>query len=329
MRELILKIKLMLISFGIVNEITTESRYYGKLKKHNIRLFESKRKIYVVWEDQIVLKSIVQHFEIICAEERAAIIFKIWDNYKEKNQVYEINEYGCEYLDFLSGYEDFIHIKERSLILVREGALHSLIYNYEVKKVILDERRPVYWLEESKLFVKKVSGYWQLLFPKLVDGYTVWEKKKDFSFSAMPNDIFRPQLIGEKVIKLSIESADILDEFEKVKEVSWLPKPYTHLAREDGCLYMIGITSDDYKCLEIEGNNVKPLAKKIPSMQNYMVVLGDNIVTIVEYDEEDDYIKELESFNGMDIKLSDPELDIKAGCIKIPLKVLQERFLNE
>ena len=51
MRELILKIKLMLISFGIVNEITTESRYYGKLKKHNIRLFESKRKIYVVWED--------------------------------------------------------------------------------------------------------------------------------------------------------------------------------------------------------------------------------------------------------------------------------------
>lgn len=60
-----------------------------------------------------------------------------------------------------------------------------------------------------------------------------------------------------------------------------------------------------------------------------MVVLGDNIVTIVEYDEEDDYIKELESFNGMDIKLSDPELDIKAGCIKIPLKVLQERFLNE
>ena len=47
MRELILKIKLMLISFGIVNEITTESRYYGKLKKHNIRLFESKRKIYV------------------------------------------------------------------------------------------------------------------------------------------------------------------------------------------------------------------------------------------------------------------------------------------
>lgn len=329
MRELLLKIKLMLISFGIVNEITTESRYYSKLQKHNIRLFEGKRRVYVVWEGKIILKSIVQQFEIICSEKRGAVILKIYDNYKKGNQVYEINEYGVEYLDFLSGCNDFIQIKERSLILVREGSLHSLLYNYEVKKVILDELRPVYWLENTKLFVKEVSGYWQLLFPKSVDEYTVWEKKKEFTFSASPNDIFRPQLIGEKVLKLSIEDANILDEFEKVKKASWLPNPYTHLAREDECLYMIGITSDDYKCLEIEGNNVKPLAPKIPSMQNYMIVLGDNIVTIVEYDEEDDYITEIKSFDGIDIKLSDPELDIKAGSIKIPLKVFEERFLNE
>lgn len=64
-------------------------------------------------------------------------------------------------------------------------------------------------------------------------------------------------------------------------------------------------------------------------MQNYIIAQRANNVTIFKYDEEVDDIVKLETFTGIDISLAEPEPNIKEGCIKIPLKVLEERFLNE
>lgn len=330
MKELFLKIKLMLISLSLVNEVTTKSRYYDSLKKHNIRLFESNWLTYVVWDNKVILKSIQQRFKVIYSPKRDTLIFKICVSPKEGNKVYELRKDTLFYVENLSGFEDYFHIEEKSLLLLCDESWRSRVYDYENQKILIDEESPVYWLSEAKLFMKKTGSYLQLIFPKSVDGYTIWEERKDFIFSDTPKDILKPQLIGEKVLILTKEDAEILDEFDEVEEAYWLPGPYTHLAKEDGCLYIIGITSDDYECLEIDGDDVKPLAPEIPELQNYFVVQKENhLVTIVKYDEEDDFITDIETFQGIDIKVSKPELNIKAGCITIPLKVLEERFLNE
>ena len=57
---LLLRIKLLCVTFGWVKDVTNQSKYYTKLKEYNIRLFASRRKrkmIYVVRNNKIILKS--------------------------------------------------------------------------------------------------------------------------------------------------------------------------------------------------------------------------------------------------------------------------------
>lgn len=327
--ELLLKIKLMLMSLGMVTEVTRKTPYYYKLKKYKIRLFESNRMLYVVWENRIILKSVVQYFKLIYSENRNAFIFGIWKNLKEENQFYELNENGINYLETISGFSEFLVIKDESLILVRDGLSHSLVYNYDNQRILIEEERPVYWLEKSRLFVKQEYGSYVLLFPELREGIKFWGEKTNYMFSYCPKDTLNPQLVGQKVLKLSVGEASILDIFEDVEDASWLPKPYTHLATKGERLYMIGILEDDYEILEIMGNKVKPLELNIPDMKNYLVAQRDNKITILKYDRKAGNTVELAAFTGIDIILAKPELDIKEWCIKIPLKVLEERFLKK
>lgn len=335
MRELLLKIKMMLMApaeLEVPREITNKSPYYCELANHNIRIFEAGQKIFVVLKNKIILRSDWKFFKVIYSKSQDLFIFKIQKDGLESSQMFEVDKEKIIYLEALSGYKEFIQIEDMEFLLLRDQC-RSLVFDYSKyskNRIVMVENTRIYWLDQPKLFVKLVDGGYSLLFPRVEeDGITSWTDKKDYVFSSIPKDTLAPQLVGEKVIKLSLRKADILDTFEGgIKAVSWLPKPYTHIARKDRWVYFIGIT-DDYVLQKIEGNSIRPLVPDCQELQNYFVVQNGKRVTIVEYDEKENELVGIGSFLGSDIKMAKPELELKEGYIKIPLKLVQERALSD
>lgn len=60
-----------------------------------------------------------------------------------------------------------------------------------------------------------------------------------------------------------------------------------------------------------------------------MVVIDNENVSIVRYIKGCTELETIAKYKGNDIKISNPVLDIAEGCIRIPIKIVQERFLTE
>ena len=326
MKDLLLKIKLFCMALGGVKDVTNQYEMCAKLRKFDFRILKSARNmLYVVCRHEILFKSVSSYFKIIYSANEGAFIFRTWENYKTGSQVYKVMT--NEILDEISGFGEFYEIKDFPLILVRDGDIHSIIYDYERGKILVDEKAEINWLENAKLFVKrKRFEKCSFIVPRIYKGEVICEKKDNILLDNIPKDIFVPQLIGNKIVRLGNETACILQNFEHVEKADWLPFPYEYLAESDEKFYMLGVT-DDVNMLEIDGDEIWPLVEDFPGMEDFFVIRKDNSLVVVQYAEEQ-FVK-LGVVNGIEIKLAEPKLDIKKGVIKIPLKVVSEKYFNE
>ena len=153
--------------------------------------------------------------------------------------------------------------------------------------------------------------------------FAFWDNKLD----NIPKDVFVPQLIGNKILQLGSGTAIILRNFEHVEKADWLPFPYEYLAESDEKFYMLGVT-DDVNMLEIDEDEICPLVEDFPGMEDFFVIRKDNSLSVVQYDGAEQLVR-LGAVDGIEIRLAEPKLDIKKGVIKIPLKVVSERYFNE
>jgi len=118
----------------------------------------------------------------------------------------------------------------------------------------------------------------------------------------------------------------VLHKFDSIKEKGWLPAPYEYLARKGEELYMVEI-SDDVNMINIDADEIKPLAEEFTGLENFFVLKNGNNVAIVKY--EDDQLVRLGAVDGTGIKIGTPFFDFSESAIKIPLKVTVEKNLTE
>lgn len=329
MKDLVLKIKLFCMALGGVKDVTNQYELCAKLRKFDFRILKSaKNMLYVVCRHEILFKSVSSYFKIIYSEYEGAFIFRTWENYKTGSQVYKVmtNEMVC--LEEISGFGEFYEIKDFPLVLVREGDIHSIIYDYEHGKIIIDEKAEINWLENAKIFVeRKRFEKCSFIVPRIYKGEVICEKKDNILLDNIPKDVFVPQLIGNKILQLGSGTAIILRNFEHVEKADWLPFPYEYWAESDEKFYMLGVT-DDVNMLEIDGDEICPLVEDFPGMEDFFVIRKDNSLSVVQYDGAEQLVR-LGAVDGIEIRLAEPKLDIKKGVIKIPLKVVSERYFNE
>ena len=98
------------------------------------------------------------------------------------------------------------------------------------------------------------------------------------------------------------------------------------LARKGEELYMVEI-SDDVNMINIDADEIKPLAEEFTGLENFFVLKNGNNVAIVKY--EDDQLVRLGAVDGTGIKIGTPFFDFSESAIKIPLKVTVEKNLTE
>ena len=107
----------------------------------------------------------------------------------------------------------------------------------------------------------------------------------NFSLSKEPEDVCYPQLVGNTIILLTEGKASVLHKFDSIKEKGWLPAPYEYLARKGEELYMVEI-SDDVNMINIDADEIKPLAEEFTGLENFFVLKNGNNVAIVKYEDD-------------------------------------------
>ena len=85
--------------------------------------------------------------------------------------------------------------------------------------------------------------------------------------------------------------------------------------------------SDDVNMINVDADDIKPLAEEFTGLENFFVLKNGNNVVIVKF--EDDQLVRLGAVDGTGIKIGTPYLDFNESCIKIPLKVIVEKNLTE
>lgn len=320
---LLLRIKLLCVALGRVKDVTNQSKYYTKLKEYNIRIFATSRKmIYVVRNNKIILKSFKPRFEVIYNNWRESFIFII--NKNCTNQMYEVTR--NQELEVFTDYSDLYKIETLPCILLRDNHWMNVVYNYADSKILFSSQYTITWLKKAKLFVVKngIEDY-HLVAVKHENGKWYLEEMK-FSLTEEPEDVCYPQLVGNTIILLTEGKASVLHKFDYIEEKGWLPAPYEYLARKGEELYMVDI-SDDVNMINIDADEIKPLKKEFAGLKKFFVLRNGNSVAIVKY-EKDQFVR-LGAVEGTGIKIGDPFLDFSESCIKIPLKVIVEKDLNK
>lgn len=325
LNTLLLRIKLLCVAFGWVKDVTNQSKYYTKLKEYNIRLFASPRKmIYVVRNNKIILKSFKHQFEVMYNTWKEDFIFIINDNCT--NKMYEVTR-NLE-LEVFTDFENLYKIEKLPYIILtlRNNCLRNVVYNYADSKIDFSNPHAITWLKEAKLFVieKDIEEYRLVGVTKENGEWHLTEM--NFSLSEEPEDVCYPQIVGNSIILLTDGNASVLHKFDYIKEKEWLPASYEYLARRGEELYMIGI-SDDIYMINVDADNIMPLAEEFTGLENFFVLKNGNNVVIVKY--EDNQLVRLGAVDGTGIKIGTPYLDFNESCIKIPLKVIVEKNLTE
>lgn len=298
---LLLRIKLLCVAFGWVKDVTNQSKYYTKLKEYNIRLFASPRNmIYVVRNNKIILKSYKPRFEVTRNLE-----LEVFTDFA--------NLYKIEKLPYI-------------ILTLRNNCLRNIIYNYADSKIDFSNAYAITWLKKAKLFVieKDIEEYRLVGVTK--ENGECHLAEMNFSLSKEPEDVCYPQLVGNTIILLTEGKASVLHKFDSIKEKGWLPAPYEYLARKGEELYMVEI-SDDVNMINIDADEIKPLAEEFTGLENFFVLKNGNNVAIVKY--EDDQLVRLGAVDGTGIKIGTPFFDFSESAIKIPLKVTVEKNLTE
>ena len=212
------------------------------------------------------------------------------------------------------------------ILTLRINCLRNIIYNYADSKIDFSNAYAITWLKKAKLFVVEngIEDYY-LVAVKHENGKLYLEKMK-FSLTEKPEDVCYPQLVGNTIILLTEGKASVLHKFDSIKEKGWLPAPYEYLARSGEELYMVGISDDSYM-INVDADDIKPLAEEFTGLENFFVLKNGNNVAIVKY--EDDQLVRLGAVDGTGIKIGTPFLDFSESAIKIPLKVTVEKNLTE
>lgn len=134
---LLLRIKLLCVALGRVKDVTNQSKYYTKLKEYNIRIFATSRKmIYVVRNNKIILKSFKPRFEVIYNNWRESFIFII--NKNCTNQMYEVTR--NQELEVFTDYSDLYKIETLPCILLRDNHWMNVVYNYADSKILFSSQ---------------------------------------------------------------------------------------------------------------------------------------------------------------------------------------------
>lgn len=322
---LLLRIKLLCVAFGWVKDVTNQSKYYTKLKEYNIRLFASPRNmIYVVRNNKIILKSYKSRFEVMYNTWKEDFIFII--NEKCTNKMFEVTR-NLE-LEVFTDFANLYKIEKLPYIILtlRNNCLRNIIYNYADSKIDFSNAYAITWLKKAKLFVieKDIEEYRLVGVTK--ENGECHLAEMNFSLSKEPEDVCYPQLVGNTIILLTEGKASVLHKFDSIKEKGWLPAPYEYLARKGEELYMVEI-SDDVNMINIDADEIKPLAEEFTGLENFFVLKNGNNVAIVKY--EDDQLVRLGAVDGTGIKIGTPFFDFSESAIKIPLKVTVEKNLTE
>lgn len=316
------------MSLSRVKDVTDQNEYRSELKRLDIRIFKSRNMLYVVKQNEILFKTISKYFEVIYAPMNGSFIFRIIPNQNFGSQVYEVMIDRIVHLEEISGFIDFYEAKDFPLIVGSNGDENFRIYNYERHQLLFAEKGEIHWLENARIFIaKKRFSDWYVITPKIEQNECVWEKNNSVSFTARPSDILTPQLVGNKVIQLGKGKVYSLQNFDSVKKVNWLPYPYEYIAKSKEDIYMLGCTKDVW-LLDIDGDGIMPFAENFKGLENFLVVKKDKNIVIVQYDKEEDQLIKLRKFKGIKVELTEPELDLNAGCVKIPIKLISERYLN-
>lgn len=325
LNTLLLRIKLLCVAFGWVKDVTNQSKYYTKLKEYNIRLFASPRKmIYVVRNNKIILKSFKHQFEVMYNTWKEDFIFII--NEKCTNKMFEVTR-NLE-LEVFTDFANLYKIEKLPYIILtlRNNCLRNIIYNYADSKIDFSNAYAITWLKKAKLFVieKDIEEYRLVGVTK--ENGECHLAEMNFSLSKELEDVCYPQLVGNTIILLTEGKASVLHKFDSIKEKGWLPAPYEYLARKGEELYMVEI-SDDVNMINIDADEIKPLAEEFTGLENFFVLKNGNNVAIVKY--EDDQLVRLGAVDGTGIKIGTPFFDFSESAIKIPLKVTVEKNLTE
>lgn len=327
LNTLLLRIKLLCVTFGWVKDVTNQSKYYTKLKEYNIRLFASPRKrkmIYVVRNNKIILKSYKPRFEVMYNSWKEDFIFIIDENCT--NKMFEVTR-NLE-LEVFTDFANLYKIEKLPYIILtlKNNCLRNVVYNYADSKIDFSNPHAITWLKEAKLFVveKNIEEY-RLVGVKMENG-ECHLTEMNFSLSEEPEDVCYPQLVGNTIILLTEGNACVLHKFDSIKEKGWLPAPYEYLARKGEELYMVEI-SDDVNMINVDADDIKPLAEEFTGLENFFVLKNGNNVVIVKF--EDDQLVRLGAVDGTGIKIGTPYLDFSESAIKIPLKVTVEKNLTE
>lgn len=350
LKDVTLKAKIFCMGGGTkVQDVTEKYRCATKLEKWNTKILESNCGMtYVVRNGRIVLKSATSLFKAFYSELRDMVIIKTYADQKEGDIIYELedielsmkdellnNDPGCEIsiMDELSGFDYFEEIEKYNLILLTNRCnKHSIIYDYNIGTILVEENdNKILWFEKIGVFLREKDNRYEMIIPFYVEGKAT---ALDFEYRILehiPEDECGKQLIGNFLIDFKgYGQVEFIYEFSKVEEICWLPKPCKYIVKKDNELYILAIAKGNYQMISIghQYNTVKPLC--YPEMSDYMIVTSTyGTVGIQQYLGAE--IKTIAEYEGNDIKLLDPVLDLENSCIKIPIKVvvIQEKNLNE
>lgn len=329
------KAKIFCMGGGKTKDVTRLYRYATRLNECNIRILENNYGMtYVVHNGRITLKSVTSFFKILYSRTRDVFIFRTYEDAKEGYKIYEFDENDFEpsIMDEFSRFEHFEEINWYNLILLNHYSKGSIIYDYDRGKILLETVNSVLWLDKIGIFLIETDKKYQIIIPRIEkcnDSVKVILKDETKgTLENKPVDECGSQLIGNILINFEgMGRVNIIEEFAEVEEPDWLPKPYKYIVQKDEELYMLAIAKEKYALMPIQGKKIKPLF--YPEITDYMVVIDNENVSIVRYIKGCTELETIAKYKGNDIKISNPVLDIAEGCIRIPIKIVQERFLTE
>ena len=354
-----LKAKIFCMSGGRnLRDVTRKYRYSTKLNEWNIHILENDCGMtYVIFNERIILKSITSFFKILYSQERDVFMFKTYIDQKEGHMFYELSNFSENdestipetvsafdevpyVVEEISGFEDFEEIEEYNLILLKKHYKESsIIYDYNSGKILVEEKNAeILWFKKIQVFLAGKTKAYHIIIPNAKQllnktGFMVTLEVLDEVLECKPVDECAPQIIGKLLINFSgkfagKERVQIINKFSAVDNAHWLPEPYKYLVRMENELYMLGIVGEQFYMIPIEGKKIEPLF--YPELPDYMIVTDDENVKIIKYNENiAESFELIAEYKGSEIKLSNPVLDIEEGCIKLPIKIVQERFLKE
>ncbi len=328
------KAKIFCMGGGNPKDVTKLYRYAKRLGEYNIQIWENNYGMtYVVHNGRIILKSITSFFKILYSITRDVFIFRTYKDAKEGYKIYEFDENDLEPFieNEISGFEQFEEINEYNLVLLSHYQKRSIIYDYDRGEVLLETENSVLWLDKIGIFLKEQDKKYQMIIPKIEQregNAKIILMRLWVNLESKPVNEHGSQLIGNILINFEgMGRVNIIEEFAEVEEPDWLPKPYKYIVQKDEELYMLAIAKEKYALMPIQGKKIKPLF--YPEFTDYMVVIDDEKVSIVRYSKGCTELETMATYKGSDIKISNPVLDIAEGCIRIPIKIVQERFLRE